>query len=567
MSFNPTQEQVNAVSTAITGKSMKLSAYAGTGKTTTLKMIGDAFNRMNKHGLYLAFNKGIADESRSKMPRNVMCKTFHALALANSPSWVKKKLNNRRVNSKQFAIDYGLSMFYVMAIRQHFKTKRQYTTKVKFSLYDQHSLIEKALEIFMKSAAQAPALRHLEQALDDRGNIDIESYPIILDALGSVVARVWANYTNPEVDGYIPHDCYLKMWALQNPILNCDFILFDEAQDADPIMFQILSRQPCQVIYVGDQYQQIYSWRGAINMMQRLDNLKLPTSSITQSFRFGQELAVAVSPVLTYLGATESLKGTESTTTIIDNTVGLPQDINVVICRTNIGAVRSLFEYAAIGKIGMAPKIDLNETKDLVCDIDKFKNGKLPNKHENRILRWFDNYEELLEYQKAFPNDLEIVPILKIYQVFGLEDTIRVIDQCILAKETEIYDFLAVTAHSSKGLEFDKVLLGSDFIDQFADGGVLSIESITRANPEEFRLLYVAMTRAKKTLYDINVRNLVDLIAKCPTLPEQEAQKAQQDELIDSLEIEFQKTLEVKKAEKDEYQKLIERLVDNNIKN
>ena len=53
-------------------------------------------------------------------------------------------------------------------------------------------------------------------------------------------------------------------------------------------MMGILSNQPNQVIYVGDAHQQIYEWRGAVNAMKRLP---LPQTLLTQSFRFGDQIA------------------------------------------------------------------------------------------------------------------------------------------------------------------------------------------------------------------------------------------------------------------------------------
>lgn len=69
-----------------------------------------------------------------------------------------------------------------------------------------------------------------------------------------------------------------------------------------------------------------------------------------------------------------------------------------------------------------------------------------------------------------------------------------------------------LTAHRAKGLEFDNVLLGDDFEPQFSDKDGLSIDSIKETNSEEFRLLYVAITRAKKVLYTYHITELMALI-------------------------------------------------------
>ena len=62
----------------------------------------------------------------------------------------------------------------------------------------------------------------------------------------------------------IDHDTYLKLWQLQNPVINTDCIFFDECQDASPVMLDIVLKQKCRKIFVGDEHQQIYSWRGAV---------------------------------------------------------------------------------------------------------------------------------------------------------------------------------------------------------------------------------------------------------------------------------------------------------------
>ena len=53
--MKPTKEQLDAMDLANTHCSFKISAYAGAGKTSTLKLIGQTLS--DKNGLYLAFNK------------------------------------------------------------------------------------------------------------------------------------------------------------------------------------------------------------------------------------------------------------------------------------------------------------------------------------------------------------------------------------------------------------------------------------------------------------------------------------------------------------------------------
>ena len=77
----PTDEQLASLDMAMTGQSFKIVAYAGAGKTTTLRLISE---NLRGRGLYLAFNKAIATEAQGKFPPNVRCQTFHSLYLFNS---------------------------------------------------------------------------------------------------------------------------------------------------------------------------------------------------------------------------------------------------------------------------------------------------------------------------------------------------------------------------------------------------------------------------------------------------------------------------------------------------
>jgi ABC-type uncharacterized transport system ATPase subunit len=58
-SFKPTAEQHAIVDAVLGGGDLKIKAYAGAGKTSTLRLIAD--HLAGKRGSYLAFNKEIAE--------------------------------------------------------------------------------------------------------------------------------------------------------------------------------------------------------------------------------------------------------------------------------------------------------------------------------------------------------------------------------------------------------------------------------------------------------------------------------------------------------------------------
>ena len=69
---------------------------------------------------------------------------------------------------------------------------------------------------------------------------DIES---LQQHLYPAVERRWLESIDQNHQAGIGHDIYLKLWALSEPNIPTDYVLFDEAQDADPLMLGILLRQ------------------------------------------------------------------------------------------------------------------------------------------------------------------------------------------------------------------------------------------------------------------------------------------------------------------------------------
>lgn len=96
MSYQPTDEQLSAITQAQQGQSFKVIAYAGTGKTTTLQMISQSLQ--HRKGIYLAFNKSIANEAQQKFHHHVDCRTFHSLAYRSVPRYITDKLRLPRLS-------------------------------------------------------------------------------------------------------------------------------------------------------------------------------------------------------------------------------------------------------------------------------------------------------------------------------------------------------------------------------------------------------------------------------------------------------------------------------------
>lgn len=102
--FTPTDEQAEALRLFATGKSLAIEAGAGTGKTATLKLLGESTSR---RGQYIAFNKAIVEEAKLKMPSTVAAATAHSLAYRNTVArnpWMAERLrHSARMKSTEIA--------------------------------------------------------------------------------------------------------------------------------------------------------------------------------------------------------------------------------------------------------------------------------------------------------------------------------------------------------------------------------------------------------------------------------------------------------------------------------
>lgn len=160
--FTPTQEQQDAIEMAQLEKSFKTVAFAGAGKTTTLKLISDALktkkNGKSRRGLYVAFNKAIATEAKSNFPNHVDCRTFHSLAFRHVDRRITQKLSLPKLTPAMMAKKMGLS---AVKLRKKTLFDSKNTSEAwqyhNFTASQQGALVAEALARFCQTHANYPA--------------------------------------------------------------------------------------------------------------------------------------------------------------------------------------------------------------------------------------------------------------------------------------------------------------------------------------------------------------------------------------------------------------------------
>lgn len=484
MKLVPTQEQENIVKSqgsASPHKITKVVAGAGAAKTTTLGLLADS-NRNTS--LYLAFNKAMVEEAKNKFPEWVEVRTTHSLAFSVKGQAIANKL--RRPEG-----------VYVNVCGTGGEIARHYGIKV-FSLSDGRYITSAGIGVAVKET-----VNRFEYSSDSKLNDSHVSFTPVLSAMANktlnhrdyraIVLRyakmLWKDRINPEKNTLATHDTYLKLYQLSRPDLSqYDTIYLDESQDTNDCVLDIISRQKCKIVLVGDPRQQIYAWRGSVDAMSKIDG---GTHPLTTSFRFGQEIADVANMILDSSGKGDNkypLKGWDKLESkVVDY---LEEEVKGVcyLYRTNAALI-----YDAVSKITKGTVVSIEcDVHDFMRALDSalalFKGEKKKVKHESILP--FPEWQDLL-VEANFVNG-ELSRIVALIKAGDAERVIRVLSSYTKPKDPDV---VMTTAHKSKGREWDMVVLASDFPSGYDSKGLwVGLEE------SEENLLYVAATRAKKVL-------------------------------------------------------------------
>ncbi|NWU97153.1 FBH1 helicase, partial [Upupa epops] len=278
--INLTHEQQRILNHRIErGQVVKIMAFAGTGKTSTLVKYAEKFADLNF--LYVAFNKSAVERGKRIFPTNVTCRTFHSLAFGSIGKLYKEKGRLSFSKMSVYAISFLLQNRHGQSLFVRGKTVLE-TLENFFASSDEEICEEHAPVWFKNTHGERKLISSAEKT------ISVEE-----------AREIW--YKMKKLDGDVEKkykmtcDGYLKLWQLSKPQLSdYDAIFVDEAQDCTPAIMDIVVSQTCGIVLVGDPHQQIYKFRGAINTLYMVPHSHI--YFLTQSFRFGPEIA--------YVGAT-----------------------------------------------------------------------------------------------------------------------------------------------------------------------------------------------------------------------------------------------------------------------
>lgn len=439
-----TDEQLSIVNCAPSpNKTILVQAYAGTGKTSTLYQYAKI--RPLSTILYIAYNTSLANETSRRfqdLPL-VHVRTMHSWALSE--------------------YDVEIGEFSVREARIIFP-----------SLDDAGA--QKVLYEFEKYCSS------------DR-----------LDDGGWRVQGIWrAMFHDQRIP--VSHDAYLKAFQLrQITTTSYDIVMIDEVQDFNNCMLSIICRlQDTCKLFVGDVHQQIYSFKHVERPFAYIidkQTTDVHLFRLTRTFRFGYDLMNFTNLFMKIKfgasGFTQCAVANTDVLRTIPNHFDLPKNATF-LSRYHITLYNTMFALAEqrLWFHIHDKHIDFDDEIMAMNDLANF-DDPVYLKH-NALL---DGYASLTDFMSA-------VKTLRL-DVWGLRLNLwvkhgtTIFDKLQNAKKWYSYGngIKLLTAHQSKGLEFETVILSQDL--RFDD-------------PESANLFYVALTRATKTVHiPTNVVNYV----------------------------------------------------------
>ena len=480
-----TKEQCDIINS--TGD-IKINAVAGSGKTTTIIEYAAARPKQSKI-LYLAFNKSVKLEAVRKFSEkglyNVKVETAHSLAYRHIVYNLSYKVKANGYNTNEIV--------ELLKLR---------STGEKHTEYIVANHIKKFIAYFCNSDKQkVQELNYLDVVSDKKARAFVTKY---YDYIENQTRSLLGKMNSGEIE--IIHDFYLKKFQLSGPELEYDYILFDEGQDASPAMLDVFFRQDAVKVVVGDTHQQIYSWRYAVNSLEKAG---FKTFQLSTSFRFGQNIANLAVEVLKYKKHIKDLH--KAVITGKGAFSGLKT--KAILARTNLGlllkAIKFVTERRNVKNIYFEGNINSYTYADegtSLYDVLNLYNGK-NHLIKDSLLKSMKDISELNDYIEK-TEDVQLGMMVSIVSEYGnrIPGIINIIKKKHLDNDDRgKAEIIFSTVHRCKGMEYDEVHLVNDFMNE------VKLEKLTKDKPaeelnptklnEEINLLYVAITRAKNSIH------------------------------------------------------------------
>ncbi len=466
-----TAEQLAIFEAGINSPSnLLVTARAGAAKTTSIVELANRYPARTK-GLFLAFNKMIQEEAKTRLPANFRAMTMHGCGMNAWRSFIRRPIK----------VDKDKIYNLVTEIAAKLEKK-----EADF-IWEKFGELRKAISM-AKTAGYIPkplpqAYRPLVSAEDFYSvHLDFNAEELEREVIDEVLKRSWKQ----TCEGILDFDDMILAPAVAGVSFDhYDVILTDESQDfsfINHVMIRKLTTPTTKLISVGDPCQAIYGFRGADETsMQSLKELfSMQELFLTTSFRCSRAVCENAQWRAPDMNSPDWAQPGSVNTLTTWNPDDIP-DGAAIICRNNA----PLFSIAIqLLRSGRYPELRGRDVlKGLVAVMKKLGKEKLSREEAIRALDAWYATEKLRQRDSRLLQDRR--DCIRIF----LNETETLGQAIAYAKglgeqSGRIY---LMTGHGSKGLEFENVF-------------ILDKHLIDIKHGQDNNVLYVMETRAKLNL-------------------------------------------------------------------
>ncbi len=465
-----------------TSENMLIGAVAGSGKTTTLLQLLEMTTGLKAN--FLAFNKSIVEELKSRVPKHVKVQTMHGMGMGA----IIRKHGKIKVNAKK------TGKFIAKLLKEE---KWEFTEEDPKKLAGQKALLyivlPRLVDIYRLTLCQG--MEDLRNAADSIGaEYNPEHLQMAQDLIEELRYYNEKNLTEVDFTDMI----YLPATNVEYQLPMADVWFIDESQDLSPCQHLLFKRakRKSRFVSVGDPFQSIYGFSGADSnsfnrFMDYPNTVKMPLSIC---YRCGQKIAAQANKVHNIIESPDWMQlGKVENGDYMD-----ASGEDMVICRNVKPLIKVFFKLIADGKKCYIKGKDIGEslirlikphahldregllgalTEELQqIEGSLIERGITNARKHPKYIAYLEKMEAVTVVVKAYPVPAKMLSALE--RMFGDEGSGIVLS----------------SIHKSKGLEADNVFL--------LDAHLMPSKYATSEDQlkQEANLRYVAITRAKSSL-------------------------------------------------------------------
>jgi DNA helicase II / ATP-dependent DNA helicase PcrA len=461
-------------------------AVAGSGKTTTIVNMLDILPS-HLRILFVAFNKGIVKELKSRLPQHIRAVTLNSLGF----SVIRKLEDFQELDPDK--VSGIMNEFWAISKKEVEDPKVRSENRIK------RAAMRKIVGLVKNTLADYNN-PEVVLGLINRYHVEIDELmeQEVIEKLPYVMEQNNGNLSIVDYDDQI----YLPVInpRLQNKFDQYDFILGDECQDWNAANIQLVLKHLApggRILAVGDRKQSIHGFRGAdtqaIPHLIEWTNAKVLPLSVcyrcpSSHIEDVKHLVPQIEPAP---GAKVGTKGNLK----YEEMMELLKEGDMVLCRTNAPLVKPAFACIKSGRKAIIKGKDIG--KDLVNYIDRFQCDELGRldvlmqEHtEHEIARYLEKNKEMMAEQvkERYETIMEVSKECKTVEELVTKLTTLFSDDNI--------GVVFSSVHRAKGLEAERVFLykENELMPHPKAKGEEELE-------QEDNLIYVARTRSKDTIY------------------------------------------------------------------